>query len=116
MRTKIRLNGANMVFPVMVSDSIRIPMQNRSVEMGDRERIEVITLRARKKIFGKQRYDNVKVLVEVEPLPDGTPRHEIHLVAASRFSPTKRVNTSLPSIGMKKRSHDTLTASPDSAK
>ena len=54
MRTKIRQDGANMVFPVMVSDSIRISMQNRSVEMGDRERIEVITLSARENFFGKQ--------------------------------------------------------------
>jgi hypothetical protein len=60
-----------MVLPIAVSDTMRIPLQNRSVEMGAVNRVEVLTLRARPKFFGKPRYDNVKILVEIEPEPDG---------------------------------------------
>ena len=60
-----------MVSPIVVSNTMRIPMQNRSIAMGDPGRIEVLTLRARKPFFGKQRYDNLMMLVEIEPMADG---------------------------------------------
>jgi hypothetical protein len=60
-----------MIFPLKVSDTMRIPLQNRSVPRGALDRIEVLTLRAKKKFFGKKRYDNLMMLVEIEPLPNG---------------------------------------------
>ena len=60
-----------MVEPIVVSNTMRIPLQNRLVERGNVNRVEVLTLRARPNFFGKPRYDNVKVLVQIEPLPGG---------------------------------------------
>ena len=68
---KLVENYHHMVMPIVVSHTMRIPLQNRSVERGNVNRVEVLTLRARAKFFGKPRYDNVKVLVQIEPLPDG---------------------------------------------
>jgi hypothetical protein len=68
---KLRHNTPEMVFPVVVSNTMRIPMQNRTVPMGAFDRVEVLTLRARPKFFGKKRYDNIMLLIETEPLPDG---------------------------------------------
>ena len=68
---KLVENYHHMVVPIVVSHTMRIPLQNRSVERGNVNRVEVLTLRARAKFFNKPRYDNVKVLVQIEPLPDG---------------------------------------------
>ena len=73
---KLRANEARLLFPVTLSDTMRMPLQNRCVEKGKKARVEVLTLRARMNFFGKRRFDNVKLLVEMEPLPDGR-RHDI---------------------------------------
>ena len=70
-RGKLRENYHHMVMPVVVSNTLRIPLQNRSVERGNVNRVEVITLRARPLFFGKKRYDNLKLLVKIAPLPCG---------------------------------------------
>ena len=71
MGANMKANTSSMVFPAYVSNSMKIPLQNRSVPRGDPQRIEVLTLRARDRFFGKQRYDNVMVLVQCDPLPCG---------------------------------------------
>jgi hypothetical protein len=43
MERKIRDNGSGMVFPITVGDTMRIPMQNRSVPMGANTRVQVRT-------------------------------------------------------------------------
>ena len=69
IRRKIQMNTARMVLPIVASDTMRIPMQIKSIPMGERGRIEVLTLRAREKFFGRPRYDNLMMLVEIELLP-----------------------------------------------
>jgi hypothetical protein len=64
MRNKLIANESQMVFPVLVSDTMRIPVQNRSVPTGSLNRIDVLTLRAKKMFFGKRRYDNLMLLTE----------------------------------------------------
>jgi hypothetical protein len=64
MQNNLIANQSQMVFPVVVSDTMRIPIQNRTVPTGSLNRIDVLTLRAKKKFFGKARYDNVMLLTE----------------------------------------------------
>jgi hypothetical protein len=71
MLAKLRANTNDMMDPVTLAQTMRIPLQNRSVARGAPTRIEVLTLRARPVFFGKQRYDNVKMLCEMDPLPCG---------------------------------------------
>ena len=71
MKTKLRNNASDMVFPLLVSNTMRIPLQNHGVKMGALDRIEVLTLRARPSFHGKTRYDNLMLLVECDPHPDG---------------------------------------------
>jgi hypothetical protein len=76
---KIVENATGMVFPVVVSDSMRIPIQNRCVPRGDNKRVITITLRAKLQFFGKPRFDNVRILMEGELHPCG--RHQDILFA-----------------------------------
>ena len=52
LRRKVVMNAAAMILPAIASDTLRRPLQNRSVPKGALERIEVLTLRARKKFLG----------------------------------------------------------------
>jgi hypothetical protein len=84
LMNKLRQNEQRMVPPYTVSDTMRIPLQNRSVKRGAVNRIEVLTLRAKRHFFGKPRYDNVKVLVSIVPLPCGRD-HDIYFARCVAF-------------------------------
>jgi hypothetical protein len=71
IRHKIVLNAAGLRMPIVVSDTMRVPLQNRTVPKNSPGRVQVVTLRAKKKFFGKARYDNVKIIVECDPHPNG---------------------------------------------
>ena len=75
---EIIANSCGMRFPILISDSLRISLTNRSAQIGAANYITVQTLRAKQKIFVSPRYDNISLLVQCAPTPHDHTQELLH--------------------------------------